>query len=199
MIGAFVAFAAVASQVFYEELPLADVVSSADAAVIVDVGADGMRSVEIPIPGSPEKSCGTYTYGVWRVTVREVVTVPRFGPALSPGQVINVFPGNTADLIDLSRMACVEGMSVSPIFFVFHGEAVDPGDRLLVLLKWSAPYGWVEATSGSWLSPDKAGKVKNDRSDGLVVEPAPPAELLCVDDADCRGKAVCRDMRCKEP
>ena len=91
------ALAAFAGMVAYEDVPLQDVISSADAAVVVRLGDPAMRHAEIPVPGSEEKSCGTYSYGVWRVTVDEVVRAPSRGPELSPGDVINVFPGNTPD------------------------------------------------------------------------------------------------------
>lgn len=190
--------AAYAGVVVNEDVGLDEVVGWAQAAVVVELGTPAMIPVKIPIPGSPEKDCGTYDYGVWRVTVTEVVAAPS-GLDLQPGAVINVYPGNTPELIRLSTTACVEGISKSPIFHRFDGAKVEDGATLLVLLQWEAPYGWVEAVAGSWVPPAKADAVRKKREAGLPravgSDEGKPEALLCVDDADC-AKGSCREMRC---
>lgn len=190
--------AAYAGVVVNEDVGLDEVVGRAQAAVVVELGKPAMSPVKIPVPGRDGKDCGTYDFGVWRVTVKDVVAAPS-GLDLQPGAVINVFPGNTPELIRLSTGACVDGISKSPIFASYDGARVEDGGTLLVLLRWEAPYGWVEAVSGSWLPPAKAEAVRKKRDDGRPsaawpVERADEA-LLCVDDADC-AKGRCRGMRC---
>lgn len=180
---------AAASLVFTEEVSFEDVVRPAAAVVLVELADPAQVHVEIPIPGRPDKGCGTYQYGVWRARVVKLVdgTGDRAPPA--PGQRLTIFLANTADLIRISQDACLEGISESPIFADYDGEEPKAGAQLLVPLRWQPPYGWVETVAGAWLPPAAEERVravrKAERRPAAGDRDAALADILCVSDDDC--------------
>lgn len=172
-------------QMMVESATLDEVVERTDVAVIVQLGTPAMEKVSIPVPGGPGKRCDPYDYGVWEATVVEVVLPPRAGPSLPVGERFTIWPASTGMLIDLERRACVDGTRKSPVVERYDGIAPPEGGQALVLLRWDAPWGWVETVGGSWLDPKDAPRLsKIERARGA----SPPdglVELACRSDVEC--------------
>lgn len=191
---------ATAGQVHNEDVSLGQVAGWSLAAVVVQLETPASRSVEIPVPRAGLKGCGTYAYGVHRVTVVEVLQPPPKPLSLVPDQAINVFLANTGSLVDLTHRACAQGGSKSPIFERFEGDPPADGERRLVLLSYEEPYGWREAVAGSWLLETRRDELTK-ALEGQPVRSAPAVsgDLLCVVDADCTDGRRCGDaMRCRK-
>lgn len=149
-------------QVFTEEVSFADVARQAEVAVVVELGTPAMAPVEIPVPGDEAHDCGTYAYGRWNATIREVVFAPA-DAGLAVGAPIVVYPADTPDLIALTRRACVEGGSRSPIFARYAGAEPTDGARRIVLLRPDPTYGWLEVVAGAWLPTSQRGRLLKAR------------------------------------
>ncbi|MFZ5478567.1 MAG: hypothetical protein ACOZNI_17485 [Myxococcota bacterium] len=180
--------AALAGQVHEEPVGLAEAVSPAVAAVVIQLDTPASVPVKIPVAAG----CEPYAYRVWRGTVTDVVAGP-----VPKGAAINVFPGDTPDLVEMSRAACLDGMIKSPLFSSYPGVPPIDGARLLVVLRWVPPYGWVESVAGAWLPPSSAPEVKAKMAARSWSPEKGTEEILCVRDADCGGKRECRETRCK--
>lgn len=200
---------AVASVVGRQDVGLDAVYASTEVAVVVHLDEGdpgGMQHVSVPVPGRTAtdcatkdcaaKDCGTYDYGVWTGRILRVVHPPTAaGRPLVEGERIVIFPANTPDLIRLTRRACLDGVRRSPIFRRFpDGAETKGGGDYVALLRWEAPYGWVEAVAGSWLPRKAEKRVARALAGQRRRLPAVPTaadgrpqleDLLCQSAADC--------------
>jgi hypothetical protein len=185
---------ALAGQVSYEESAVAEARSRAELVVTLKLGAKAMQSAKIPTapprgyaPGgnlrkASAKPCGPYEFGAWVGTVEKVHAPAQHAP-VKAGERLVIFPAETGTLLELTRRACEEGGSKSPIFRRMKGGA-EPKDgaSLVALLRWEETVGWVEAMGGSWLAqpppePEKTRRALHGWTRG--------DDALCLADEDC--------------
>ena len=183
-----------AGQVHEEEQALS--AAQQQATLVVTVKLDTPASTAVQIPTSlpkgydsdgtlrlkPAKPCGPYAYAAYSGVVDKVLE-PTVHAPVAAGERIVIFPANTGALLDLTRMACADGGSKSPIFPRLKGGA-EPKDgaTLTVLLRWEETIGWVEVMAGAWLAappPPFAGKPRPTSSWRKGDD------ALCVKDEDC--------------
>lgn len=148
---------ALGGQVDYEDMPFATLLGyvrdghATLALVTLETPAAVRRAY--PVPGGAGKTCEAYDFVDYRAEVVRVVRAGKGLPALATGTRIAVVPANTPDLVDLTRRACLEGVSKSPIWPRYK-KGVEPADgaRVLVVLTWHEGYGWIERVDGAWLA-----------------------------------------------
>lgn len=167
---------AAASQVDYDPASLAELlapVRSGHAALaLVKVGTPAATPRVYPVPGDGEKRCEPYAFVEYHATIERVVTPARPGsgahapPAV--GDALAIVPADTPELVDLTRRACLEGVSKSPIFRRFAGETPTDGARLLVVVTWVEGYGWTELVDGAWLAAGALPAIEK-----ALAKPAP--------------------------
>ncbi len=154
---AFVPGAALGGQVDTEDIPIGTLLGyvrdgyATLALVTLETPAAVRRAY--PVPGGAGKTCEPYDFVEYRAKVERVVRAGKALPALKVGTALTIVPANTPALVDLSRRACLEGVSKSPIWPRF-GKGVEPKDgaRVLVVLGWQEGYGWLERVDGAWLA-----------------------------------------------
>lgn len=173
---------------------MAEAQSRAALVVTVKLGAPAMQSAKIPTalprgyaPGGNlrapgKKPCGPYAFGAWVGTVEKVHAPAQHAP-VKAGERLVIFPAETGALLELTRRACEEGGSKSPIFQRMKGGA-EPKDgaTLVALLRWEETVGWVEAMGGSWLTGPPPGP---ERKSSTQFGWTQGDDALCLADQDC--------------
>jgi hypothetical protein len=152
--------------------------------------------VSIPVPSpSEDKTCEPVaTYVVTGKVVKVLHPTKMRFTVVSEEERIVVFPGNVDELVELARIACVEGTSKSvSVDHMRGGAELADGATRTALLRWQSGFGWTEAVSGSWLEkePSRAKLASVHRM--RFVEDAAQHDALCVTAADC----VQDDLSCE--
>lgn len=187
-----------AGQIMVEEVTWREAARHAEAAVVLRLDTPAERPVQLPVEGAPGRPCAPYDFVAWRGTVEAIVAAPRAGLPVSLGAPLNVQHGSAAELVALSEAWCREGMSRSPVRLRMAG-GVTPraGEAALVLLRWEARIGWLEAIDGAWLPARRREAVR--RAVGVrtfsSVDEAPGAPW-CVVDGDCGDGRRCVVSAC---
>lgn len=159
-------------QVHYEELELEELLGAVRGGhatlALVELATPEHVERAYPVPGGRGKTCPPYDFIEYRATIRKVVRAGRSHPALAVDGPVAIVPANVPDLVDLSHRACVEGGSKSPIWPSFRGARPGPGLRLLVVLRHTEQYGFLESVSGAWLPESDLPRIEK-----LLATPAP--------------------------
>ena len=186
LIGVLAALWSLSRHARADDKTLAEVVEQAEIAVVVELDRPTWIKVEFPVPPVAGKKCGPYPFGVWRGRVTSVVHPGKAAP-IAARDPITIIPADIAMLVDLTHRECLDGTSKSPIYEHFRGASPGDGKRLLVLLSWSPDYGWIEATSGSWLDPARAPEVAKLATTRARAPSGPVLDTggLCLRDEDC--------------
>ncbi len=151
---------ALAGQVHSDDLTLEQLLAPVHSghATLALVTLERPESVKraYPVKGRGAKRCEPYDFVEYRARLDRVVRGPGKGP--KPPAKLRIVPANVPDLVHLSHLDCVDGVSKSPIWPRYAGVAPAPGAQLLVVLRHDARYGWLESVGGAWLSPDDLGR-----------------------------------------
>lgn len=183
-----------AGQVSYEDSAVAEAQARAELVVTVKLMTPAMQSAKIPtalprgyapqgnLREPSKKPCGPYEFGAYVGTVEKVHAPTQHAP-VKAGERLVVFPAETGTLLELTRRACEEGGSKSPIFRRMKGGA-EPKDgaTLVALLRWEETVGWVEAMGGSWLAEPPPAPAKRPK---VHVGWTRGDDALCLADEDC--------------
>lgn len=176
--------AALAGQVFDEVVPLADVLPGADALAVVTIDGPPVDAL-VPVAG---EGCPPRGSAVQRVVVKRVLGQGELGPALAPGDALDVHGGSLPVMLDVASAWCTEQLSISPILPRIEGERPEPGRELVALLRWHPPIGWVELLDGAWAPAARADDLAAAWATGThraAPDPAGFEEVACRADADC--------------
>ncbi len=156
MILALIASAALAGQVHYQELSLDELVRTSDAILLVRVADPAWTNERVPVSESVD--CGEYPLSWYHFHVKEVLK----GAAVdAPTGKIAVAGPHAAAMLDLSRLACLEGTRKSPIHGRYDTDAsVKAGRDIIVFLDRSDAWGWQISASDAWEQAKREKKVR---------------------------------------
>ncbi|MBW2255265.1 MAG: hypothetical protein JRI25_11775 [Deltaproteobacteria bacterium] len=117
-LGLLVALPLPASQVFVEEMPLDELVSSSPAIAIVSQARPPTSQDQFPVT-KRWRTYTPYTYVVHRLVVERIIHDP--GNHLQLGKTITVAPGDLEEMYEGHVLYEVHGDMESPIIFTYQG------------------------------------------------------------------------------
>jgi hypothetical protein len=192
----FLVIAAIAAPAAASNVSIDSALERSELVVTIALDTPHATRVSIPVPSPVEgKTCDPIASYVVTGKVVKVLhpTKMRF-TVVSEDERIVVFPGNIDQLVDLARIACVEGTSKSvAVDHMTKGSEPADGVTRTALLRWQNGFGWTEAVAGSWLEkePSRAKLASVQRM--RFVEDTAQHDALCVTAADC----VQDDLSCE--
>lgn len=172
------------SQIFYDEISLADVVRSAGYVLLVRAADPPARTETIAIdrPSREGGQCPPFTMNIARYEVLEVLYARGYDDAEEPSGIVEVASANWELELDLHIGYYVNGMSKSPLYYEYKSRGRTNGDTALLFAVMSSR-GLAFAAVGSLEDPSYIDEVRAllSRQGGDGLEEVFPDEETPVD------------------